>query len=56
LSWPEVDGRDQRRNVVGLIDPRYGLRHLAVEPIGDLTNALHIAGDGLPALRPSDCI
>jgi hypothetical protein len=31
-----------------LIDPRYGLRHLAVKPVGDLANALHIAGERLP--------
>jgi hypothetical protein len=51
LSWADVDGRGERDKVVVLIDPRYGLRDFAVETIGDLTNALHIAGDGLAAQR-----
>jgi hypothetical protein len=54
LSSPEVDGRSERRKVFVIINPRDGLRHLAVEAVGDLANALHVAGDGLSAQRPCD--
>jgi hypothetical protein len=54
LSSPEVDDRGERRKVFVLIDPRYGLRHLAVETVGDLANTLHIAGESLSAQRAGD--
>jgi hypothetical protein len=54
LSSPEVDGRDERRKVLIVINPRYGLRNLAIKPVGDLANALHIAGESLSAQRAGD--
>jgi hypothetical protein len=54
LSSPEVDGRSERRKAFVVINARYGLRHLAVEAIRKLANALHVAGEGLPAQRPRD--
>jgi hypothetical protein len=54
LSSPEVDGRDERRKVLVVINPRYGLRNLAIKPVGDLANALHIAGESLSAQRAGD--
>jgi hypothetical protein len=54
LSSPEVDGRDERRKVLVVINPRYGLRNLAIKPVGDLANALHIASKGLSAQRTCD--
>jgi hypothetical protein len=54
LSSPDVEDRDKRRKVFVLIDPRYGLRHLAIKTVGDLANALHIAGESLSAQRAGD--
>jgi hypothetical protein len=54
LSSPEVDGRDERRKVLVVINPRYGLRNLAIKPVGDLANALHIPGESLSAQRAGD--
>jgi hypothetical protein len=50
-SSVEVDDRNERCKIPIFIRTRYGLWHLAVEAIGDLANALYIAGESLSAQR-----